>query len=403
MDVPRRHAAGRADTTRLTLDAAHIISSTSLRASDALYGDLVRPALLSLLRALPDDVRQFERALAPIDAGGSKIWEEFFFYATYHGVLGAIDAELTEHTKVSEQVREAVERRRAIEQLWHAHVVKSLEDAVGVLAHAGIDTCALKGPVLAARLYGSAAARHCIDVDLLVSESDVDRALRAFSDAGYATDTRESAVYVRTYGHHFNVTRPGSAAIELHFRPYVGFGVALPADMILGRASRVTLSRGLSVLVLSPEDEFIYLAAHAAGHSFIRFVWLYDLKLFVHRHPALDWNEVARRAKAVGLANVVAYTMQLLDRWLAVRVPQRLPDELLTRGMRTRFADRLLKEASTPQDKSLRDNLSGLFFTSMLCDTYRSSAWLLQHHLWRATRRRLQRLAPAYLPERWSW
>jgi putative nucleotidyltransferase-like protein len=372
-----------------------------LRANDALYGDLVRPALLSLLRALPEEPGQFDAALEPIEAGGWKMWEEFFFYATYHGILGAIDSELTRNPRLSARVREAAERRRALELLWHAHVMKGLEDAVRVLSKAGIQTCALKGPVLAGRLYGNTAARHCIDIDLLVGRSDIDRALQAFAAAGYSSETGQAATYLLNYGHHFNVTRAGTVAIELHFRPYAGFGVELPADLFLARAEPIRLANDLPVLVLSPEDEFIYLAAHAAGHSFIRFVWLYDLKLFVRRYPTLDWPEVARRSDAFGLATVVAYTMRLLKRWLDVRVPH-LPPRLTRLGARSRIADRLLTEASTPGDKSFRDNLSGLFFTSMLCDTSGAAAWLLQHHLWRATRRRLHRLAPSVLPDRWS-
>jgi hypothetical protein len=61
-----------------------------------------------------------------------------------------------------------------------------------------------------------------------------------------------------------------------------------------------------------------------------------------------------------------------------------------------------LTEVSTPQPESPRDKVGGLIFTSLLCDTVRSGAWLLQHHLGRMTRRRLHQLAPVYLPDHWS-
>jgi hypothetical protein len=110
---------------------------------------------------------------------------------------------------------------------------------------------------------------------------------------------------------------------------------------------------------------------------------------------------VAARAEAVGLVTVVAYTIQVLERWLQVTIPH-LPARLRWRGVRRRIADRLLAEASTPQDKSLRDNIGGLLFTSVLCDRVRSGAWLVQHHVLRMARRRLYRIAPVYLPEHWS-
>jgi hypothetical protein len=70
--------------------------------------------------------------------------------------------------------------------------------------------------------------------------------------------------------------------------------------------------------------------------------------------------------------------------------------------VRLRLADRLLPVVSRPSGRGPLDNLGGLFFTAMLCDGGGRSAWLLQHHVLRATRRRLNRLAPGVLPERWS-
>ncbi len=151
----------------------------------------------------------------------------------------------------------------------------------------------------------------------------------------------------------------------------------------------------------SAEDELIYLTAHAAGHSFIRLVWLYDVKLLVRRHAELDWERVADRAAALGVRTPVAYTLRLLSDWLGVALDG-LPASLRPRGWRPRLADRLLAAVSTPQPPSIRDNLGGLIFTSLLCDRPSSGAWLIQHHLLRTMRRRLKRLAPAYLPARWS-
>jgi len=372
-----------------------------MRATHALYVDIVRPALLASLRALPDSPERFDTGIAPIVRAGWPAWEEFFFFATYHGILGPIDVELARRTDLPQSVRDASQRRRALEQLWHGYLARGLLDAVRMLADSGIETCALKGSVLAARLYPDPAARHCLDIDLLVRRDDLERALHSFSTAGYIAERGVAAAYALNYGHHVTLVRPATPVIELHFRPYSGFGVQLPTDEILQRAHSFPLSDALSVRVLSPEDELIYLAAHAAGHSFIRLVWLYDLKLFLRAYPALDWDVVATRAEVFGLARVVGYSLALLERWLDVAIPA-VPSRLRGRGLRQWLADRLLTEASTPQDKSPRDNLGGLLFTSMLCDTVRSGAWLVQHHILRMTRRRLHRLAPLSLPEHWS-
>jgi putative nucleotidyltransferase-like protein len=362
----------------------------------------LRPSLLSLLKAIPDHPAAFAGAIESL-AGrhDPEVWQGLVACASQHGVLGVIDRPLTAQPQLPPDVRDATERQIAIDQLWQEHMTRSLEHAVDTLAHAGVNACAMKGPVLAARMYPASTIRHCLDIDLLVRPGDLDRATAALTQGGYATDASVTATYMRLHAHHLGFSRPATAPIELHFRTYAGFGVVLSADVLFERAEPFPLNDGLSVLVPSPEDEFLYLATHAAGHSFIRLVWLYDLKLLVRQYPSLDWDRIARRAHDLGVATPVAYTTRLLHDWLGVTAGD-LPARLPRRAVRTRMADWLLAEVSRPQPSSVRDNFGGLVFTSLLCDRVGSGAWLLQHHLLRSTRRRLKRAAPAYLPENWS-
>jgi hypothetical protein len=363
----------------------------------------LRPTLLALLSAIPGEPAAFSKALEPVACrNDTGVWQGLVDCASQHGVLGVIDRPLTTEARLPADVRDATERRLVIDQLWQEHMVNGLQDAVGALARAGVEACAMKGPVLAARLYPAGAIRHCLDLDLLVQADDFDRAVSALTEAGYTTPaTGVSAAYMRLHSHHLGFSRAAAAPVELHFRTYAGFGVVLPAGVLFDRAEPFRLTETLTVLAPSPENEFIYLATHAAGHSFIRLVWLYDLKLLVRRYPSLDWDRIAHRAHALGVATPVAYTTRLLHDWLGVSTGT-LSTQLLRRAVRTRIADWLLPEVSRPQPASMRDNFGGLLFTSLLCDRVGSGAWLLQHHILRAMKRRLKRAAPAYLPENWS-
>jgi putative nucleotidyltransferase-like protein len=362
----------------------------------------LRPSLLSLLKAIPDHPAAFAGAIEALAGRNDPdVWQGLVACASQHGVLGVIDRPLTAQPQLPPEVRETTERQIAIDQLWQDHMARGLEDAVGTLAQGGVKACAMKGPVLAARLYPASTIRHCLDIDLLVRPADLDRAMAALTQAGYTTDAGVSATYKRRHAHHLGFSRPATAPIELHFRTYAGFGVVLSADVLFERAEPFRLNDQLSVLAPTPDDEFLYLATHAAGHSFIRLVWLYDLKLLVGRYPSLDWDRIARRAEELGVATPIAYTTRLLHDWLGVSAGD-LSTHVRRRGVRTRMADWLLPEVSRPQPASARDNFGGLLFTSLLCDRVRSGAWLLQHHLLRSTRRRLKKAAPAYLPEDWS-
>jgi hypothetical protein len=398
--IYEQHGAFRVGKDTTLADNLHSIRH--MPAAGESFVESLRPTLLSLLRAIPDRPADFADAIDALSRREDPdVWQGLVACASQHGVLGVIDRQLIAQPQLPSDIRETTERRIAIDQLWQEHMARELQDVVGALAQAGVASCAMKGPVLAARLYPASTIRHCFDIDLLVRPEDLDRAIAALTGAGYTTETGISATYKRLHAHHFGFSRPATERIELHFRAYAGFGVVLPAELLFDRAERFRLTDQLSVLAPFPDDEFLYLATHAAGHSFIRLLWLYDLKCLVRRYPSLDWDRIAHRADELGVATPVAYTTRLLHDWLGVPAGD-LPARLQRRAVRTRLADWLLPEVSRPQPVSARDNVGGLLFTSLLCDRVGSGAWLLQHHILRTTKRRLKRAAPAYLPEHWS-
>ena len=358
-------------------------------------GPSTRDTILSVLRALPDDEAVAERIVNGACSTGAS-WQRLIDDATAHGVL-AIMSPVLARAPMPDAIKTDVERRLAVQTAWQAHARASLATIVAPLTAASVRVCALKGPALAERFYSRPEQRPSMDLDLLVTPGDLGKASAALTAAGYSGDMGSAESYLLEHGHHVHFSRRGQPDVELHFRAYAGFGVVLPASALLDRAHEHRLDEELFVMVPSPEDEFLYLSVHAAGHSFIRLLWLYDLKLLLRRNR-LDWAAVDERARDAGLVTAVAYSARLLREWLDVRIPLLHPREHL----RVRLAHRLLGEVSRPSTPGPRDNLGGLLFTSMLCDRVSASGWLLQHHLLRTTRRRLRRLAPRLLPERWA-
>src|SRR5437868_831294 len=282
----------------------------------------MRPILLEMLRALPEHPAEFRTQVEALIGGGHPDrWEHLRVCATQHGVTGVIDAALSDGITLPSDVAATITRRRAIAEIWHAHARSGLRAAIDLLHHSGIRVCALKGPSLAARLYPAGATRHSFDLDLLVDPGDLDRAVEVFTRAGYAGDAGITVEYLRRYGHHVHLARARALPIELHFRAYAGFGVRLPSSELLDRAGPFRFDDGGAILAPAPEDEFLYLATHAAGHSFIRLMWLYDLKLLVLRYPSLNWTVIAARADALGVRSAVDYAVRLLRAWLGMFPP----------------------------------------------------------------------------------
>jgi hypothetical protein len=366
---------------------------------DLRHTETRRPTLIALLRAVheaPDTVGEILKGV--VDRPSA--WEELTLWADHEGVLGVVGPLLLADSGLPGAVRAAIERHRAVQDLWQGHLLRGLEAAVTALSNAGVRSCALKGPALAARLYPDGATRPSLDVDLLTDAGDLDQSVATLAGLGYRAETGPTADYLRRYGHHLHLAAPGSAPIELHFRAYSGFGIVLPAEVLLDRARRFEFPDGFAVLVPCPEDEFLYLAIHAAGHSFSRLLWLNDLQRLVRRYPGLDWDRVFRVASRMGIAFAVAYVATLLSHWFSISIPDHGCRSRL--GVRGRAADWLLPIVSRPSEPSTRDAAESLVFTSLLCDRTRSAAWLLQHHALRATRRRLHGFAPRLAPADWA-
>jgi hypothetical protein len=189
--------------------------------------------------------------------------------------------------------------------------------------------------------------------------------------------------------------------VELHFRVYVGFGVQIPAEEYLARASLYRTQQGSQCYVLSPEDEFVYLVLHAAGHDFARLGWLYDLKVFLRRYSELRWDQVRAQTARLGTRVAFAFAAAILEKRLEITNPGLLG---CAAGLRNRvvLAQRLLTMTESLPQGSEREKLASLLLQACLCDRPSAGLWYLQHHLLRVARRRVQRHWPRLVPLDWS-
>jgi hypothetical protein len=349
-----------------------------------------------LLAVWPEDIAAFcRRAEQVLD------WERLVAEATREGVAGVLDEALSgAAVPLPEAAGATLARVRASEALWLEMLERALDSALGALDAAGIRAVALKGPVLAERLYRNPRARFSADLDLLVTPPDLDRAAAALSRLGYGEETGASADYYRRHHHHIHLSAPRLPLIELHFHAYAGFGVVIPAGDLVAAAIPYRTARGLRTWILAPEDELLYLAVHAAGHCFERLLWLYDLKLMFRANPSLDWAAVEDRARGLGVSAAVAFACEALRRRLGVTVPA-TPELEPSRGLRRVIANGLLAWAGRHREGP-RATLARILCMASLCDRPLPAARFLRHHLARMARRRARRWLPRLAPLEWS-
>jgi len=252
--------------------------------------------LRRLLSAWPEDPVRFEAVRAEV-----RDWDSLLDHAARHGLFNLLADPLRACTAgVPPEVGVAVEERLIAQRLWQKRLLEALQEMLSVLVSAGIPVAVLKGPVLSERLFGSPFQRTSNDLDLLIAPAGFSPAVRALEGLGYQLEAGPSARYYERYHHHLTLHRAGWPDVELHRRLFTGFGVILAAEPFLSRSVDLASAYAGHCRVLSPEDEFLHLAVHAAGHAFARLGWLYDLKAFLHVYPRLDWGHPAKPGAGTG-------------------------------------------------------------------------------------------------------
>jgi hypothetical protein len=254
---------------------------------------------------------------------------------------------------------------RELDHLAHVGMLRAVDRA---LSSAGLRGVALKGVLLAERLYAKPSDRSTTDIDLLVEEGALDKAVDALRSAGYEPSDDPAEARFRAEHHHLHLRHPKAAPLELHFHAYKGFGRVLPSEPLVARS--VEAPGGFGVLrVLAAPDEIVYLAVHAASHRFIRMGWLYDLKLLIDRIDDADLEEARRRAASWGFARVVAFAAVLLDEVFGVKRALILSTARLEPWRRS-ILDRVCTEREDPIGRSF----TRFVYTTALCDTFHAAA-----------------------------
>ena len=114
---------------------------------------------------------------------------------------------------------------------------------------------------------------------------------------------------------------------------------------MIERSIRYRTEGGDDAWILSPEDELLYLAVHAARHRFVRLGWLVDLRLFIERHPDLRWDVAGSRAGALRVRRAAAVALAVLEKRLRFGLPAPARSALAP-DFRTRAAMRLADAAN---------------------------------------------------------
>jgi hypothetical protein len=240
--------------------------------------DLLIPLLADPpdLSALQDDAR----------------WNVIKDNAGRYGVAALVAYNARSHVSQAERVW----CDRVLTECWvrHERMLWNLESVLGLLSAEGIPSIALKGPLLAQRYYTPPFLRKpSVDLDLAVTEHDLESACNALIKIGYTLD--EPINEAKGINHHVALSHASRARLELHFRlSHQTLGI--PVDQFFCRTVSSRLPGGLEAQVLGPADQLLHLILHLAHSRFGTLFHLYEIRRVCRAEPMSVRVEAVRKA-----------------------------------------------------------------------------------------------------------
>ncbi|MDM5222774.1 nucleotidyltransferase family protein [Peribacillus sp. NJ11] len=204
-----------------------------------------------------------------------------------------------------------------------------------------ISTLFLKGPILAADLYGDISQRTSSDIDILVNIDDLDKAESLLIQMGYVKDE-----YIQTvlndwkWRHHHFVYFHAEKEIklEIHWRLNPGPAKEPTFNDLWQRKKVSSLPTSYPIYCLGNEDLFLFLTSHGARHGWSRLRWLVDIDRLCKTN--LDWDKIMSLLKKYQYSHVAGQTLVLATQLLNTQINKKAIQ--LTTGSRS---NRLAQEA----------------------------------------------------------
>ncbi|UZD45482.1 nucleotidyltransferase domain-containing protein [Peribacillus frigoritolerans] len=173
----------------------------------------------------------------------------------------------------------------------------------------------LKGPVIAADIYGDISLRTSKDLDMLISMTDLRRTEELLLSIGYEKEEVPNVLNDWKWrNHHVVYFHPKkNIQLEIHWR-LQPFPLKEPKFNELWERKRVSTLTSYPVYFLGKEDLLLYLISHGARHGWFRLRWLLDIDHMLRKEFKLkDINPLISKyenRKLVGQALIL--TSELL-------------------------------------------------------------------------------------------
>ena len=202
---------------------------------------------------------------------------------------------------------------------------------VGKIAAAGISCVAIKGYALARQIYADPDLRSTGDLDLVVREQDRDALVALLTAEGYSFRPVPPKPWgsIADASHAPFVSKDGGVNLDIHVQPD-----SYPLHLGLDCAALFAAADpGEHCLLPAPSHSFLLLASNAAKDKFapLAVKKVVDALMMLRSEAPLDWEDIARRARAARMERPLGVFLRLLS-CLGASLPPAYCDEAAWRG-----------------------------------------------------------------------
>lgn len=321
------------------------------------------PALFSLLSGRLDAF-PFEEDWRPFAEACDLHQVSTFAYCRLQAISKNIPAGLLDHL-----------RQRFYEvSARNYQLAKKLIDLASLLQNAAIPVLAFKGPALAMAVYGDLALRQYQDLDLVIHQEHLVKAVDLLTRSGFQLTPTFSRPQITPYLCNPRNPRHVARAEEIPFRApdgshYVdihwklGHGFWRPfgpdIDRIWDRVEKQDLPQG-SVSTFCREDLFLSLCYHGTKHRWVTLKWLLDVAELLRNAETFDWSRIEEMARIQpGLCASASVAILLANQLLSAPVPP-LAERILPPTSRSLVLAAAIRDEILASGHSTKDSCATL-------------------------------------------
>ena len=190
-----------------------------------------------------------------------------------------------------------------------------------LLEENNIEAIPFKGPLLAQMAYGDITLRQYVDLDILINEHKLDKAIQLLSKHNYVYNQKEYQQIMKNKSifHDISLSK-NSVSIELHWRLFSDeFKTNFESIKIDKNLFEVTIAN-YKLKSFQNEILIIYLAIHGTKHNWERVEWLLDIVKIIQNH-SVDWQQIIELMHTTKTKKILLSTFYLCHTVLDLNLP----------------------------------------------------------------------------------